>query len=1390
MNNEPPRKLASTKETPRTVDPVGVDVLRGLHLIDSHKTAPEGVIRGDYGVILQNKARINTRVSRVFKQGIPSDFAFILVFQSFKNFTTHLFSIKDKQKKTRLAIRIGAKDIQFYYADRKNFPGRIRGCLIIQRTMGAICQFEMYYDPAVAAQYCDYIRQRCLNSILDLDSVLSLHEGRVHNMNMHGGSPTEVPDTVAAATPTVLPLSPFHRVKIMPTTTTQESPWYPIFTGQPEEDMEPTSVSTTTTTLPTPGNPTPPSSTAHTGHAALTLSPSSSHKVTSAGGASLPAAVTHSPASLPPSLPSAYPISPPGEADRSPTVEPPMGATIPSAVGSLDPRPASGGQTSTGEGSSGSPDHQEPKPSTEPPVIFYVEDSEGETLFYIVKGEKGDKGRAGIRGLQGYPGPQGRPGQPGPPGFSGRTGSPGFSGLKGEKGDPGWIPLVAIPGRKGDKGFPGIPGPPGRKGLKGDQGEDGPMGLPGEKGPPGQLGQEGLNGFQGRQGKSGPPGPPGPKGETGDPGPLGPPGLRGIDGEKLLSFNSYRVREGLLGNREKSEDRAFLETLVQEAHPDLTEDQVSKEIQDLGDPKVKRVCREIKVNLVILDLLDPRAIPVILAFLVKMDQPALRERADQWDLRVCLALLDLMATKEEQGGLEDWEKVASRASRETLGDLVNLVGRETEVQVASLVQQVEKGKMVMKVLLAHLDYLAHLAQKVRKVSQVYPAEGERSDLRVHKERKVFQDQRANLAKKVLQVSRGHRDQMGEPGARGAMGTVGDQGLQGRDGEPGPPGFEGLRGPRGSKGAMGKLGPPGKDGPPGAPGLASEEPGEKGEKGQEGYPGDSGPVGQQGQRGDPGLKGPSGPVGLPGAIGPPGLRGNRGARGFPGFQGDPGPVGPEGQEGGRGETLEILVLKEKWDYLDILEMLSSEAQEELLVNLDLQDLQVHPVLMDQKGSQATEAFLVCQALMEYAVKMVIKANRALWVHQESEVSEEVQATWGKRGMLVHLDYQAQQAFLALMAFLEHGDQREILANLVRSVSRVPLGSQAGGARWGLLARQGSKGDEGNRGWNGFPGPLGIKGTVGEYGFDGRLGPKGPPGNEGLKGVKGPSGPDGKPGPEGRPGPPTSEEFDAAIKLLLQNTQREFDIEEEQSGSGSGFGSGAGSFLIRKADHIAKLTNLTHAALSHVPQVPQRDQQQMHMDVFETLQYLTSYIESIKNPLGTKENPARTCRDLVDCKYKRDDGKYWIDPNLGCSTDAIEVYCNFTSGGQTCVKPATPGRFNFTIGKVQMNFLHLLSAEAAQVVTVHCKNSPVWRTPHRSIPGVKFKTWSGPVYHYGGPFQPEVLEDNCMKEDGKWHKTRLLFTTTDVHHLPISDVVIPEDKRLGLHYRIEISPVCFI
>lgn len=45
-----------------------------------------------------------------------------------------------------------------------------------------------------------------------------------------------------------------------------------------------------------------------------------------------------------------------------------------------------------------------------------------------------------------------------------------------------------------------------------------------------------------------------------------------------------------------------------------------------------------------------------------------------------------------------------------------------------------------------------------------------------------------------------------------------------------------------------------------------------------------------------------------------------------------------------------------------------------------------------------------------------------------------------------------------------------------------------------------------------------------------------------------------------------------------------------------------------------------------------------EVLKTLQYLSSVIESIKQPLGTKENPARVCKDLLDCQHKLKDGEH--------------------------------------------------------------------------------------------------------------------------------------------------------
>lgn len=54
------------------------------------------------------------------------------------------------------------------------------------------------------------------------------------------------------------------------------------------------------------------------------------------------------------------------------------------------------------------------------------------------------------------------------------------------------------------------------------------------------------------------------------------------------------------------------------------------------------------------------------------------------------------------------------------------------------------------------------------------------------------------------------------------------------------------------------------------------------------------------------------------------------------------------------------------------------------------------------------------------------------------------------------------------------------------------------------------------------------------------------------------------------------------------------------------------------------------------------------------------------------PELLIRTVFFCNLSK--GTYWIDPNLGCSSDTIEVTCNFTGRGQTCLRPLTTSKVN--------------------------------------------------------------------------------------------------------------------
>lgn len=53
-------------------------------------------------------------------------------------------------------------------------------------------------------------------------------------------------------------------------------------------------------------------------------------------------------------------------------------------------------------------------------------------------------------------------------------------------------------------------------------------------------------------------------------------------------------------------------------------------------------------------------------------------------------------------------------------------------------------------------------------------------------------------------------------------------------------------------------------------------------------------------------------------------------------------------------------------------------------------------------------------------------------------------------------------------------------------------------------------------------------------------------------------------------------------------------------------------------------------------------------------------------STKLFPAQNCEQVRRVSLEAVSGEFWVDPNLGCSSDAILVFCNFTSN-ETCIFP---------------------------------------------------------------------------------------------------------------------------
>lgn len=241
--------------------------------------------------------------------------------------------------------------------------------------------------------------------------------------------------------------------------------------------------------------------------------------------------------------------------------------------------------------------------------------------------------------------------------------------------------------------------------------------------------------------------------------------------------------------------------------------------------------------------------------------------------------------------------------------------------------------------------------------------------------------------------------------------------------------------------------------------------------------------------------------------------------------------------------------------------------------------------------------------------------------------------------------------------------------------------------------------------------------------GLLGPKGSDGAVGPKGEEGPPGPAGPPGPPGEAPllPP---------ELLFHleggspdkgETRRRRDVDDGVEDIDD--------------DDIMELMGVDKNAASKKKKKSKAKKDDLgpkFLDMYSSIYSMRQELDRIRKPVGTRENPVRTCRDLYFGHPHFKDGWYWIDPNLGMPDDAVYVYCNMTAEGETCVFPDVHssqmpnipwrkengkddwysnlrGGFRMTyetIGMVQMTFLRLLSQQGYQNFTYTCMNSVGW------------------------------------------------------------------------------------
>uniref|UniRef100_A0A8C9RRN7 Fibrillar collagen NC1 domain-containing protein n=1 Tax=Scleropages formosus TaxID=113540 RepID=A0A8C9RRN7_SCLFO len=410
---------------------------------------------------------------------------------------------------------------------------------------------------------------------------------------------------------------------------------------------------------------------------------------------------------------------------------------------------------------------------------------------------------------------------------------------------------------------------------------------------------------------------------------------------------------------------------------------------------------------------------------------------------------------------------------------------------------------------------------------------------------------------------------------------------------------------------------------------------------------------------------------------------------------------------------------------------------------------------------------------------------------------------------------------------------------------PVGPQGAPGKPGSEGLRGNPGPVGEQGLPGSPGPdgppgpmvcetscghpglIGLIGPPGEQGEKGDRGLPGPQGTSGSKGDNGIPGPSGPIGPTGPPGLPVRKKVSALTKNRGDGHLGMIFIKYNPSYSPHHlFSQGPPGDVIHplpmQSSPKRRKRNIDASQMMDEPNAEgYRDYDDGMEEIFGSLNSLKLEIEQMKHPLGTQNNPARTCKDLQLSHFDFPDGEYWIDPNQGCSRDAFKVFCNFTAGGESCIYPdkksegakltswakEVPGSWfsefkrgkllsysdseGNPIGVVQMTFLRLLSAAARQNITYNCYQSVAWYDPDENNydKAIRFLGSNDEeMSHDNNPYIRAVV-DGCALKKG-YEKTVLEINTPKVEQVPFVDIMFNDFGGALQKFGFEVGPVCFI